>query len=80
MECLIFFFLTLQGKLIKRFNQQLEAKQRVNPSDHLSDLKHYPCMTKLLTVIGVSLPLAEVSDGFTFEISFLVFDQAYYFC
>ena len=50
----------MQGKLIKRFGQQLEVKKRANPDDYLTDIKDYPSMTKLLTVIGISHTLIEV--------------------
>ena len=49
-----------QGKLIKCFGEQLEVKKYADPNNCLPELKHYPSVTKLLIVIGVSTTLIEV--------------------
>ena len=51
----------LQRKLIKQISQQLDAKQKVDPKESLSDLRRYPSLSNLLTLAGVSSSLIIVS-------------------
>ncbi|XP_076815863.1 uncharacterized protein LOC143461846 isoform X2 [Clavelina lepadiformis] len=49
----------LEGKLIKHFSEQLDAKTKVMTGDWLAELQRYPSVSKWLAVVGVSSLLAN---------------------